>query len=195
MYYDEGEAARFKSGKAVNFPATAREVKANWLPQSVAEQAFGHKVDPSSYVNVQDSHGNTWLLVAMHIVSKEIPIWVWATFEHKNNPCYGKYLPAQDSFGLSKDGKVSPALLGLMKEAGLDPKPWANYRLEGAEVTFTDTTGRPIILGNSVTEYGFHSTASCTTCHARSTTDSTGSGLLSVFDSNNQSLHGTPDPN
>jgi hypothetical protein len=39
--------------------------------------------------------------------------------------------------------------------------------LKGAQVEFTDSMGRAVHLGNSVTEGGFVSTSSCMTCHAR----------------------------
>ena len=187
LWYIQGKAARFKSGEVINFPTTAREVKANWIPIS--------SKDKTRYVWTMDSKGNLWGLVAMHFLSKEIPNWVWATFEHASNPCYSKFLQAQDSFGLTSNGQPSPALLAMFKKGGLDVGVYSNYRLDGAQVTFTDSEGRPIILGNSVTEFGFQTTASCMTCHARATTDASGSKSLSVFDSNNQSYHGVPDPN
>lgn len=186
LWYVEGKAKRFAENFDVDFPTGSREVKANWMK-------LGPGVDASTFLTKQDSSGQVWGLIAFHIVSKEVPNWIWATFEHAANPCYSKYLQAQDTFGLA-DGQVTPALLALFAEHGLDPELWSNYRLDGAQVTFTDPTGRPIILGNSVTEFGFQTTASCMTCHARSTSDASGSGSLSVFNEVNQSDHGTPDP-
>lgn len=146
------------------------------------------------FVTAVDSKGQQWGLVAFHIVSKEVPDWIWATFEHASNPCYSKYLQAQDRFGLTADGKVSPQLIALFEMYGLDVGVYSNYRLDGAQVNFTDPAGRPIILGNSVTEFSFQTTASCMTCHARATADQTGAGHLSVFNQHGQSDHGTPDP-
>lgn len=201
LWYVEGKKANFRSPQPVNFPTEAREVKANWLKIQDVQAALGHSVNQSDYLTAVDSKKNTWLLVAFHIVSKETPNWVWATFEHKDNPCYSKYLKAQDSFGLDKKGNVSPSLQEMFKQySGTKPVPswWSNYRLDGAQVNFTDETGRPIILGNSVTEYGFQTTASCVTCHMRSTTDSTGQSTkkahLSIFNDLGQSYNGTPDP-
>lgn len=186
LWYVEGKAQRFAEGFEVNFPTGSREVKANWMQ-------LGSDADLSTFLWKKDSSGQVWGLIAFHIVSKEVPNWIWATFEHAANPCYGKYLQPQDSFGLAA-GKVTPRLIALFEQYGLDPALWSNYRLDGAQVTFTDPTGRPIILGNSVTEFGFQTTASCMTCHARSTSDASGSGSLSVFNEVNQSDHGTPDP-
>ena len=193
LWYVEGKAARFASGQVVNFPPDAREVKANWIKLEDAEKALGHTVDKEDYHWDKDDAGNIWLLVAMHLVSKETPNWIWATFEHEDNPCWNKHLKAQDTFGL-KDGQVTQDLLALFDKYKLDREPWANYRLDGAQVNFTDPTGRPIILGNSITEFGFQTTASCMTCHSRSTTDRTGSKFLPVFDYVGQSDNGVPNP-
>jgi hypothetical protein len=186
LWYVQGKAKAFATDFVVNFPTNAREVKANWIPISASQKG--------SFVTTVDSKGQLWGLVAFHIASKEVPNWLWATFEHASNPCYSKYLKAQDRFGLTSNDKVSPELIAMFKKYNLDVGIYSNYRLDGAQVNFTDPTGRPIILGNSVTEFGFQTTASCMTCHARSTTDQTGTGFLPVFNQHNQSDHGTPDP-
>jgi len=41
-------------------------------------------------------------LMSFHIFSKDIPLWVWATFEHKDNPGRCDYTGCNDSFGFSK---------------------------------------------------------------------------------------------
>ncbi len=186
LWYTQGKAAFFKSGQEVNAPTTAREVKANWIPIQASQAG--------TFVTAKDSKGQLWGLVAMHFLSKEVPGWIWATFEHKTNPCYDKFLKAQDNFGLLPNGTVNPALIQMFQKYGLDTKVYSNYRLDGAQISFTDNTGRPIILGNSVTEFGFQTTASCMTCHGRATMDSTGSKSLSVFNAQGQSDNGTPDP-
>lgn len=52
-----------------------------------------------------------------------------------------------------------------------EPSPadsaWLNYRLKGSQVDFVTATGRPTMLGNSVTEAGFMDGSSCVSCHAR----------------------------
>lgn len=185
LWYIEGKAEAFKNDLEVSFPTGAIEVKANWKQVSPEES--------EGFYTTLDSQGNTWALIAMHIMTKDIPNWLWATFEHESNPCYSKFLQAQDTFGL-QDGEPSSQLLDLFEQNGLDPDIWGNYRLDGAQVTFTNDVGRPIILGNSVTEKGFQTTSSCMTCHARATTDASGSKHLSVFDEHSQSFHGIPDP-
>jgi hypothetical protein len=136
--------------------------------------------------------GKRFGLIAMHIISKDVPGWVWATFEQVDNPERCKVVGCKDAFGLTSDGKVSPQLIALFKANGLGAE-WLNYRLDGAQVGFTDSTGVPTLLGNSITEDGFVASSSCITCHARSTVNSTG-GHLSVFAPGQQSYNGTPDP-
>lgn len=192
LWYIEGQIDAFNDDLTVSFPTTSKEVKANWV-----------KIDQdqtSQYHSWRGSGGQYWGLASMHLISKDLPNWTWATFENVNNPCYGKHLKPQDNFGLSANGKANPALQSLFVEYGLDVSLWSHYRLDGAQTTFTDTEGRPIILGNSITELGFQTTASCMTCHARSSIDAKGK-RLSVFNNDNtyrgqpQSYNGAPDPN
>ena len=53
-------------------------------------------------------------------------------------------------------------------------RQYKNYRLKGSQVDFTDGPGRPLLLGNSVTESGFVPSASCITCHARAPVNADG---------------------
>ncbi len=191
LWYVEGQVAAFNQGMTVNFPTPALEVKANWKPISESEK--------SAFLWAKGSNGKLYGLVAMHVLSKDVPNWFWATFEHKSNPCYGKYLAPQDNYGFPNGSSTpSAGLAALFKKYGVNAAVFSNYRLDGAMVDFTDSEGSPIILGNSITENGFQTTASCITCHARSTagpnTKSFGTGRLSVFDKANQSYNGTPDP-
>jgi hypothetical protein len=196
LWYIEGQIEAFETGFTVSFPTGSREVKANWIPIAAADKARFHWTSSPS--------GQLYGLVALHVLSKDLPNWFWATFEHAANPCWGKYLAPQDDFGFPDGSKITPQLEAMFREYGLDPALWSQYRLDGAQVDFTDSTGRPILLGNSLTELGFQTTASCMTCHSRSTVaaDTSGpqTGRLSVFDNNNvwqgqaQSFHGTPNP-
>ena len=72
-------------------------------------------------------------------------------------------------YGKPKDsvGQPTDELKAMMKRYNLSPVLSNYYRLKGAQVDFTDRTGRPTIVGNSITEAGFVSTSSCITCHAR----------------------------
>lgn len=184
LWYLEGLQAAFQKGAPITFPISAIEIKAIWKPITEADK-------PRFHWNV-DSTNKLFGLTALHIMTKDLPNWVWATWEQIDNPLRCKILGCHDSFGLTKDGKVSPALQALFRQAGLGPV-WEYYRLDGTQIDFTDATGRPTLLGNSITEAGFVQTSSCITCHGRAAFDATGQ-FLSVFRPDHQSYNGTPDP-
>lgn len=195
LWYQQGIAAFFKkvaassnfveyTQRSVNLPIDALEVKANWVP--ILEDQKKH------YHWNLTKDGQLLGLVAMHISSKALPNWFWCTFEWAGNPGRGDYIGIHDSFGLKKPhtpsntdalnktypaGELTDELLAMFKEAGIEgdwAKEWQNYRLKGSQIDFTDATGRPLLLGNSVTEAGFVPTASCITCHSRSAVTSAG---------------------
>jgi len=184
LYYRQGIVAAFNAGKPIVFPIEAIEVKAKWKPITEAQKPLYHWNT--------DASGKLFGLVALHVISKDVPNWVWATFEHVDNPERCKVLGCKDSFGLTPDGKVSPALMALFKANGLGPE-WQSYRLDGVQLDFTSSTGVPTLLGNSIIEDGFVSTSSCITCHAKSTASATGTHLP-VFNPAGQSDNGVPPP-
>jgi hypothetical protein len=178
LYTRAGLRQAFAASKPITFPTDSIEVKANWVPVETVNPALYH-------VNTA-SDGKQYALVSMHIISKQVPNWTWATFEHQNNPGRCDYIGCNDSFGAtapridpepaSQFGKVYPAcqktpeLLAMFQSGNL-PSEWQNYCLKGSQVDFTTPTGIPTLLGNSVTESGFVNTSSCLTCHARAAFD------------------------
>ena len=120
---------------------------------------------------------------ALHITTKDIPNWFWATFEHVDNPsregAEGWQTPTVDS---ASDFRGFPSGLGI------ENSRWQYYRLRGTQVDFVDSFGNPTILANSQIESGFQVTSSCITCHARAAIgpripDSPGANRLSIFKS------------
>src|SRR5262249_1531730 len=108
--------------------------------------------------------------------------------------------PCQDDFGVTPDGRPSQELLNLFKASGLGSE-WINYRLDGTQTEFVESTGRKTLLGNSITEDGFVDSSSCITCHSRSTiglrtAGQTKASRLTVFKSTNPPVsdNGAPDP-
>ena len=214
LWYLEGQIETFHrfapQGKSITLPTGSKEIKANWVDISPEQLPlyYYRETDEDQFIG----------LAAMHIISKDIPNWFWSTFEHVDNLCFGLQLKAHDAFGFPDGplGPMSPELEELFIMFGMDPveSVFANYRLQGAQTTYTDSTGRPIILGNSVTEQGFQTTSSCMTCHSRSVVgaDTAGSpfdpkspGRLYLFNSKDkyrlpnhqkqlQSFNGLPDP-
>lgn len=200
LYYVQGLRAAFAKGTPLAFPLDAIEVKANWVPIGEGDKARYHW----NY----DSQGKLYGMVAMHVMTKLVPNWTWATFEWVDNPGRCDFLGCHDAFGvLPHDvapnattdqgyppGQLTPELLALLDANGVAPE-FRNYRLKGSQVDFTDATGRHMLLGNSVTESGFVASSSCLTCHTQSSADLTGTiRPRAGFDPDNQSYNGAPDP-
>jgi hypothetical protein len=200
LYKQSGLAAAFASGKTISFPVDSVEVKANWVPVNTVNAALYH-------VNTA-SDGKQYALVSMHIISKTIPNWTWATFEHEDNPGRCDYMGCRDDFGATVPYVAPRTPLGgqygacaktqeltkIMTDANL-ADVFKHYCLKGSQTDFTTPTGVPILLGNSVTEDGFVSTSSCMTCHSRASVFSNGADAQGAgFLPNGQSPNGTPQP-
>lgn len=190
LWYTQGIAKFFKSGKKIVFPIDAIEVKANYVPITEKDKPQYHW----NYIN-----GILYGLVASHVITKDLPNWTWATFEHVANAGRCDFLGCRDCFGQTPAytpshtdqvgqtypaEKQSDALLALYKKAGYSGAyfdAYRQYRLKGVMIDFTDATGVPNILGNSVTESGFVQTASCMGCHARAAVTAEGKSAFPIF--------------
>ena len=89
LYYIEGQEKFFNQGLKVDFPVAAREIKAQWRRLDDASQ---HGRYHTAQVNNRGTT-ETWGLTALHITTKDLPNWFWATFEHKDNEGFGGVLP------------------------------------------------------------------------------------------------------
>ncbi len=190
LWYTQGIAAFYKSGKKVVFPINAVEVKGNYIPISESDKPNYHW----NYIN-----GILYGLVASHVITKDLPNWTWATFEQWRNAGRCDFIGCRDCFGQTpvftkshtdKVGQTYPAekqteqLLYLYKKAGYTGayfEAYKQYRMKGVMIDFTDSTGYPNFLGNSVTEDGFVQTASCMGCHARAAVTPEGKSAFPIF--------------
>jgi hypothetical protein len=186
LFAVEGQEAMFAAGaRTTKFPASAKEVKAQW--REIAD------ADAKRYHSCRYG-GKLYGLTALHILTKDLPNWFWATFEHVDNKKpenmnkegYGPWLLAsRDAFSCpaSKlDCEAAP------KAIGLEGTKWENYRLRGSQIDFVDSTGNPTRLANSQIETDFQTTSSCISCHARASVgprigSSKLANRLSIFES------------
>ncbi len=166
----------FATTATIQFPSQSVEVKADWLPAaSITAPSFDCKSPPSG-LHVEVIDGTCYALVGMHVSSKLLPDWLWATFEPQTtmtnpNRCNPKvYSDCNDPWGSSPakstgaSTEQTPALAGLMKSANLAPE-FANYRMVAAQTNFSD----PTLFGNSFVEFNADVPplqASCITCHS-----------------------------
>jgi len=183
LHTKAGLRVAFAAGQPISFPLESMEAKANWVP-------VGNRSASDYHINTA-SDNKRYALVSMHIISKQVPNWTWATFEHKDNPGRCDIIGCHDNFGAvvqdvaphdAPGGKYdpcvkTPALKKLLADAGLPPL-WENYCLKGSQVDFVTATGVPTRLGNSVTEDGFVDTSSCLSCHGRSAVNSRGQDVF-----------------
>jgi hypothetical protein len=175
LFNIQGQVAQFSAGKEnLVFPLAAKEVKAQWRKIREADKARYHWAE----VTRNNGTKETWGMTALHIITKDLPNWFWATFEHIDNKQTGP-LPDPDAppnvgwLTQSVDRVACPTPPHNCEQApsgiGLEGTKWANYRLRGTQIDFIDTIGIPTILANSQIESPFQRQSSCITCHARAT--------------------------
>lgn len=94
----------------IDFPVAAIMVKANWL---AVEKAAQVGIDPNDerapYIMMNlvprptpenpTPAAKPYILLSMHISSKDVPNWTWSTFEHVNNQGRCDFTGCNDSFG------------------------------------------------------------------------------------------------
>lgn len=108
LYKVSGLATAFSAGKTLSFPTNSLEVKGNWVLVENLKDFNGFTGAPAEaaklyHVNTATDPKTgkklTYALVAMHVISKLVPNWTWATFEHKDNPGRCDVLGCANSFG------------------------------------------------------------------------------------------------
>ncbi|OEO31057.1 hypothetical protein VW23_018390 [Devosia insulae DS-56] len=169
LYSVDGQQRVYYEGRNLAFPPDAIEIKAVWRPIADADRARYHW---SEFRDTASGEMLLYGLTALHVMSKVLPRWHWATFEHVDNPFRhgihdeGWLNRSRDSLACPTDNlscNLAPSGIGL------EGTRWKNYRLRGSQIDFTDDFGNPVILANSELETGFQTTASCMSCHVRST--------------------------
>jgi hypothetical protein len=183
----QGQINFVNAGKTFLFPPPAVEIKADWIKLSTCE-------NPPAGVHVEKVDKVCYALGGIHLISKLLDKWIWATFEPQNdttNPQRCKVLGCSDAWGATPaktsgaTTQLTKALADLMTQANLAPE-WKNYRLDGVQTDFLDA-GRPTRLGNSVIE-GDNAgnpekmkVSSCITCHDLSTINKQGKSMSPNF--------------
>lgn len=194
-------AIKQQNRQLIQFPAGAKEIKAQWLPIGEA--------DKSRYLwrEAKDASGKTiaYGLVSLHVISKDLPNWFWADFGHvdcevRKGACNtdGQEEARTDPVDSTTRGLNAPSgSNGVRKET--IGSVWQNYILRGTQIDFVTPFGKPTVLSNPVIENTFQN-SSCMTCHARASVgqrgkkpDGTPSPGLNILSPGDPTL-GTPDP-
>ncbi len=173
--------ADYSKTKPINFPKDAIELKADWIPATSLQPTFACN-NPPAGVYVQPVGNVCYALAGIHISSKLLTNWLWATFEAPSlvtNPNRCKpalYGACVDEWGVTPARVSQPAaktaptkkLVDLFGGArGRFPKLLEGYRLTGVQTAFVSGAA-PTLLGNSFTEFNANvpaQKASCITCH------------------------------
>jgi hypothetical protein len=173
--------ANYSKTKPIDFPTDAIEIKADWIPATSLQPSFTCN-NPPADVYVQQVDNVCYALAGIHISSKLLPNWLWATFEAPSlvtNPNRCKpalYSACIDDWGVTParvsqpTAKTTPTkkLADLFSGArGRFPALLENYRLTGVQTAFVSGTA-PTLLGSSFTEFNANEPAkhaSCITCH------------------------------
>jgi hypothetical protein len=190
-----GQAEAAADRADIQFSRPSVEIKADWIEISGPPINLDCSNLPPGFaqsIHVETVNGNCFALAGMHLISKLLDKWIWATFEPQNlitNPFRCQVLGCYDPFGskpASSNGgntQLTHQLQQLMDAANLAPE-WKNYRLDAVQTDFF----RPKLLGNSIIEgenVGMSlKQASCISCHAVSSikADGTdGANLLNMM--------------
>ncbi len=169
LYSVEGQQWFFYNRRPIAFPVGAIQVQAVWRAIGEEDKA---RYQWEEFRDAKTKRRYLYGLTALHIASKVLPDWFWATFEHVDNPYRpgvfdeGWLNPSRDSAACSA---TQPDCNRVPTGFGLEGTRWENYRLRGTQTGYVDADGNPVILANSELETGFQQSASCMSCHVRST--------------------------
>jgi hypothetical protein len=172
-YSRDGLVAAYEKAKAANnpdfiqLPPAAKVVKAAWRLIGDARK--------------QDYHwrtigGKTYGLMALHVMTKDLPLWFWCDFIHADLEASEPTRP-RDTTTRGPDAKHGTA--GVRDETR--GSKWASYRLKGTQTAFTDARGKGTDLGNQVLEGNNVKISSCVTCHATAVIDEKGTRPVFSF--------------
>lgn len=182
LYNIEGQVKHVNAGKLIlDFPANSKTVKAQWRPIQEDDKPRYHWAEVD-----RDGVKEIWGLSALHITTKDIPNWFWATFEHIDNKVSGDSGdPGRPNLGwltksVDRHACQNPKPVDceeIPAGMGLEDTKWENYRLRGTQIDFVTQTGETTILANSQIEASFQTTSSCITCHADAAVNKMGNAM------------------
>jgi hypothetical protein len=151
-------------GPPIDFPEDSIEIKARWVDITEGQKPSYHW----QYIQGEDHVPHLMGLDALHMTSRVLPNWLWATWKHKWSSD-----PVSDRFGFPAGDTMSSGLKEMFARNRV-PKEMENYRLIGTQVEFSNPNGTATLLGNSKIEAGFAEKSSCITCHALARFDAFG---------------------
>ncbi len=170
LYNLNGQLAFYLSDSLMKFPTESVELKVKW--RKIADTDYEKARYHWQYVKTLNGKKITkdlYGLVSIHITSRVLTKWFWATFEHIDNRGQkhagddGWLLPSRDRFACDQppyDCERAPVNIGL------EGTKWEYFLLRGTQTDYYDENGSASLLANSNVERGFQLSSSCITCHA-----------------------------
>jgi hypothetical protein len=163
------KAKRLQDRDLIKIRQAAKEVKAEWLPLTDESQKLRYiwREGPGTDGKATRPYG----LVGLHIISRDLPNWFWATFIHEDcvtgkDLCMGIHetcgIEPHDSTTHGPHGIGSHGSNGVRNETR--DTIWSNYILQGTQTDFVKPTGEGWVLANPAIEPV--SSSSCISCHA-----------------------------
>ena len=152
----------------ISFPATAKEIKAQWLAIKDTDKPryFWREIQKP------DGTKTVFGLVSLHIITKDLPNWFWADFGHIDCETKKGACDTQDQeeaktnpIDSTTRGPKAPSEQNGVRQETIGTV-WSNYILRGTQINFVSSIGKATILSNPVIENGFQN-SSCMSCHAR----------------------------
>lgn len=171
FYNVNGQERAAQQGRPANFPRSASELKTSWLwlgsDPDKCNAVTGKYYVVNAYYQKFDRDGAPagWevgraALTGMHIINKQLPQWVWITFENVHNPQFTKI-----DLQLPLDPAVKAANATYQQRLRSIGSVFANYQLDFVQTSFT-SSGQPTLAANSNIESAFQPVSSCITCHS-----------------------------
>jgi hypothetical protein len=157
----------------IKFPPESTEVKVTWRVLKKGRDDFSRYITATALLAAPGSPTQTVTvgMTGMHIITKVLPWWTWATFEQMDNPT------------ATNGGKpvipTTRAAAAVNKEmqAKLSGAPLQFYELRGTQINFTTDHGAPVYLSSTQMETFFQN-SSCITCHAYASIGPKGARIL-----------------
>jgi hypothetical protein len=173
LYNQQGQYQYASVHLGFDFPVASKEVKAVWLEATP-------DIKPADYYQATVG-GKTYVLVSMHVITKDLPFWFWSTFVHKDqnkDPDTG-YVAPLDAQAPSDSLRGTPfANYRLVAELAQGPNGRLTPTGVGAQIDWITRVGEPTVMGNPHIEKKFEKQSSCITCHAHASIGRDSSGSL-----------------
>ncbi len=161
--WNRNKLAAAAQANRVNLPAKepfSRQIKTEWRRIDKAQSM--------RYITALNDQGQLYGVVAIHMMSHELPTWLWASWLHED---FAGVMPREigfhDSFGRKDEaGPVTDALQAVLSANGAEVL--SHYKLIGTQTNFEDPVhlGNPLIEGTNAQNLSQRLlNSSCITCH------------------------------